>query len=60
MLCRACGYPDSSVVSTKHNDKKQLTERRRECIKCGGRFTTHEKHREVAHKTTPPTHILPK
>lgn len=60
MLCRSCGYPDSCVVSTSHNDRKQQTERRRECLKCGARFTTHEKHRDTPYKTTPPIHVLPK
>lgn len=60
MQCKLCNYPDSSVVYTKHNDAKQLTERRRECMKCGSRFTTHEKARESNYKTTPATHVLPK
>jgi transcriptional repressor NrdR len=43
MLCPHCKYPDTSVVYTRHDDMKNHTERRRECLKCGGRFTTHEK-----------------
>lgn len=46
MLCKYCKYPDTSVVYTTHNDFKNLTERRRECLKCGMRFTTHEKLRD--------------
>lgn len=46
MQCKNCGYPGSSVVKTTHNDFKNLIERRRECLRCGLRFTTHEKLRE--------------
>jgi len=61
MLCKSCQYPDSSVVYTRHDEKRNLTERRRECLKCGMRFTTHEKLREPSnYKITPPLHVLPK
>ena len=46
MDCMHCKYPDSRVVYTKHNDFKAHIERRRECLRCGGRFTTHEKLRD--------------
>lgn len=46
MHCKYCDYPDTSVVYTKHNDSRNLTERRRECLRCNGRFTTHEKSRD--------------
>jgi len=46
MQCKHCDYPDTSVVYTKHNDFKNLIERRRECLRCGARFTTHEKLRD--------------
>lgn len=42
MQCIHCNYPNSHVVDTKYKDNKNLVERRRECIKCGFRFTTHE------------------
>lgn len=42
MQCPACKYPDVHVVWTKQNDGKNQTERRRECLKCRHRFTTHE------------------
>jgi transcriptional repressor NrdR len=61
MLCQSCGYSDSSVVYTRHHEQKNLTERRRECLKCGVRYTTHERLREQTyHKTIPPTNVLPK
>jgi transcriptional repressor NrdR len=43
MLCNSCGYPHSEVVSTRKNESRGHTERRRECLKCGVRFTTHER-----------------
>lgn len=46
MQCIKCKYPDSRVVSTDHNDRKNLIQRRRECLRCGSRFTTHEKMRD--------------
>jgi transcriptional regulator NrdR family protein len=42
MLCRQCGYPDSQVVETKRDDIRNQIIRRRECIKCGVRYTTQE------------------
>jgi len=46
MQCKSCKYPDSHVVYTKHDDLNQKIERRRECLRCSARFTTHEKLRE--------------
>lgn len=46
MQCKHCNYPETSVVRTIQHDFKNLTERRRECLRCGKRFTTHEKLRE--------------
>ncbi len=46
MLCPGCQYPHSEVVYTKHNHNLNMTERRRQCLRCGKRYTTHEKERE--------------
>lgn len=46
MQCKGCKYPDSHVVYTRHDDFRNRIERRRECLKCGLRFTTHEKPRD--------------
>lgn len=43
MKCIKCDYPLSEVVQTIHNTANDLIKRRRECIKCGQRFTTAEK-----------------
>lgn len=64
MECKLCKYPDTKVVSTRKDDKFNQTYRRRECVKCGGRFTTQEHFREnykyKPWKTTPPLSVLPK
>ena len=41
MLCPYCSHPDSKV--TDKRDAGSLTKRRRECLKCSKRFSTHEK-----------------
>ena len=42
MTCPACDCPNTSVFDTRPV-KKLSTQRRRKCISCGYRFTTHEK-----------------
>lgn len=42
MLCPVCGG-DSRVLDTRTNDHVNTVKRRRECTKCGKRFTTYEK-----------------
>lgn len=46
MQCLKCKYPDSRVVKSLHDDMKNLIQRRRECLRCGARFSTQEKLRE--------------
>ena len=41
MRCPHCGHNDSKVTDSR--DVNENIRRRRECLKCGGRFTTHEK-----------------
>lgn len=64
MQCRNCGYPDSKVVHTDRDENKNQIYRRRECVKCGIRFTTQEHFREnyerSPYKTPPPKRILEK
>lgn len=43
MKCIFCGYPESKVVDSRPLDEGATTRRRRECLKCGRRFTTYEK-----------------
>ena len=64
MDCKNCKYPESRVVDTRKDNSSNYTYRRRECIKCGARFTTQEHFRDnykrPAFKTTPPNKVLPK
>ena len=43
MKCIYCGYTESKVVDSRPLDEGVSTRRRRECLKCGRRFTTYEK-----------------
>lgn len=40
MKCPFCGYGDTKVIDSRPSDDKKR--RRRECTKCGKRFTTYE------------------
>ena len=42
MLCQICGG-DSKVLDTRTNESVNSVKRRRECMKCGKRFTTYER-----------------
>lgn len=42
MLCPHCSYLESKVVNSRQNPKGDAIRRRRECLKCGHRFTTFE------------------
>lgn len=46
MECKHCRYPDTRVITTRKDDELNQTYRRRECIRCGSRFTTQEHYRE--------------
>jgi transcriptional repressor NrdR len=41
MRCPYCAKEDSKVIDTREND--ETIRRRRECLKCGKRFTTYER-----------------
>ena len=42
MKCLVCGFEDSKVIDSRSADEGRSIRRRRECIKCGKRFTTYE------------------
>ena len=42
MKCNFCGCVDSKVVDSRQNEDGTSIRRRRECMKCGKRFTTYE------------------
>ena len=43
MRCSFCGHSDSRVVDSRPMDEDTAIRRRRECLRCGRRFTTYEK-----------------
>ena len=43
MRCPACDNEDSKVVNSRPAEEGQAIRRRRECLKCGHRFTTYER-----------------
>ena len=42
MKCHFCGFEESKVIDSRPTDEGQRIRRRRECLKCGKRFTTYE------------------
>lgn len=47
MKCPFCGYDESKVVDSRSTDDKSAIRRRRECAKCGKRYTTYEKIEDI-------------
>jgi len=43
MRCPYCGSSDSEVIETRDSEDLTRIRRRRQCLKCGKRFTTYEK-----------------
>ena len=43
MKCPYCNYDESNVLESRDAFDGKATRRRRECLKCGKRFTTYEK-----------------
>jgi transcriptional repressor NrdR len=46
MRCVSCGYPESKVIDSRPSEDGLSIRRRRECLECGARFTTYERHNE--------------
>ncbi len=44
MRCPVCGYEDTKVIETRLSEEGFVVRRRRECPKCGARFTTYERY----------------
>lgn len=42
MKCPFCGYEESKVIDSRPADDGERIRRRRECLSCAKRFTTHE------------------
>lgn len=47
MKCPFCGYLDSRVLESRPTDDVSAIRRRRECPRCGRRFTTYERVEET-------------
>jgi len=43
MKCPFCSFEESKVVDSRATDDNTTIRRRRECLKCGKRYTTYEK-----------------
>lgn len=43
MRCPFCDFEDSKVIDSRPSEESRAIRRRRECEKCGKRFTTYEK-----------------
>ena len=43
MKCPYCSFLESKVIDSRPTDEANSIRRRRECLKCGKRFTTYEK-----------------
>lgn len=48
MRCPYCGHKEDKVVDSRATQEESAIRRRRECLKCGKRFTTYEYIEEVS------------
>lgn len=47
MRCPFCSYEESKVVDSRSTDDNNTIRRRRECLRCGKRYTTYEKIEDI-------------
>ena len=47
MKCPFCGFINDKVVDSRESKEGESIRRRRECLKCGKRFTTYERTDEI-------------
>ena len=47
MKCPYCSYAETQVIDSRDSGNLEATRRRRECLKCGKRFTTYERAEEA-------------
>src|SRR6188768_1056172 len=47
MRCTKCGWQEDKVIDSRASKEGSTIRRRRECLKCGHRFTTYE---EIEHE----------
>ena len=48
MRCPFCGYKEDKVVDSRSTAEESAVRRRRECLKCGKRYTTYEYVEEIS------------
>lgn len=48
MRCPFCSFCESKVIDSRPTEENNSIRRRRECLKCGQRFTTYEKLESIA------------
>lgn len=48
MKCPSCGFKEDKVVDSRATAEESAIRRRRECLRCGKRFTTYEYVEEVS------------
>ena len=48
MKCPYCGFKEDKVVDSRATAEESAVRRRRECLKCGKRFTTYEYIEEIS------------
>ncbi|PNR94344.1 transcriptional regulator NrdR [Petrotoga sp. 9PWA.NaAc.5.4] len=48
MICPFCGYEETKVLDSRPVGNGTSIRRRRECLKCGGRFTTYERYEQAS------------
>lgn len=47
MRCPKCNCEESKVIDSRPSENREAIRRRRECIRCGTRFTTYERREET-------------
>lgn len=47
MRCTKCGCDESKVIDSRPSENNDAIRRRRECVRCGHRFTTYERREEL-------------
>jgi len=50
MKCPNCKVDNDRVIDTRTNDDRTIIRRRRECVKCGRRYSTYERYEPTALK----------
>lgn len=48
VICPYCDHNDDKVIDSRATDAGRVVRRRRECLRCGKRFTTYEKVEETS------------